>query len=155
MFQQFVELVMNLPLVFVLFVFFFDFALEHLEEFGFEQHFLYGDENFQDHLKDLTLCEFEANAVGNDHLVVDQLVSVQIDEVVQLVVDYLELLPDELFEQEDISVLVHVVKSVDVCSQCSPDLPSVCAFEAVKAVRVRMDIFQLADVDEVFALHYY
>jgi len=75
-FQQFVELVMNLPLVFVLFVFLFDFALEHLEEFGFEQHFLYGDENFQDHLKDLTLCEFEANAVGNDHLVVDQLVSV-------------------------------------------------------------------------------
>lgn len=67
---------MNFSLVLVLLVLFFDLPLEHFEELGFEQHFLNGDENFQDHLKDLALCKFEANAVGNDDFVVDQLVSV-------------------------------------------------------------------------------
>jgi hypothetical protein len=74
--KQLAELVVDLSLVLVLLVFFLDFPLEHLEEFGLEQHFFDSDEDFQDHLKDLTLCEFEPDAVGNGHLVVDQLVFV-------------------------------------------------------------------------------
>ena len=79
MLQQFVELVMYLPLILVLFVLFLDLTLEHFEEFGFEQHLFYGDEDFQNNLKDLALGEFETYTIRNHYLIVDQLVAVQAD----------------------------------------------------------------------------
>lgn len=146
---------MDLTLVLVLLVFFLDFPLQDLEEFGFEEDLFDGDEDFEDHLKDLALCEFEPVTIGNDDFVVDQLVPVQVDQIFQLIVDDLELLPDELLKQEDISILVDVVKPVDVGTQCTPDLPTIRTLQAIQAVGVRMDILKLADIDEVLALDHH
>ena len=79
MFQQFVELVMYLPLILVFFVLFLDLTLENFEEFGFKQHLLNSYENFQNHLKDLALGKLETYTIRNHYLIVDQLVTVQVD----------------------------------------------------------------------------
>ena len=155
MVQQLAELVVDLSLVLVLLVLLLDLPLQHLEEFRLQQHFFDGDEDLQDHLKDLTLCVFEPDAVRDNYFVVDQLVSMQRDQVFQLVIDDLELFADELFKQKDISILIDVVESVDVGTQCTPYLPTIRVLQTFQTVSVRVDIFQLSDVNEVFALDYH
>lgn len=155
MVEQLTELVVDLPLIFVLLVLLLDLALEDLEELRLEQHLLDGYEDLQDHLKHLALGKLITYAVGDDDLVVDQLVPVEVDQVVELVVDDLELLPDELLEEEDVPVLVDVVEPVQVGPQGAPDLPPVGVLEALEAVGVGVDVFQLADVDEVLALNHH
>lgn len=59
---------------------------------------------------------------------------------------------DELLEEENIAVFVDVEKPVDVSPNGSPDLPSVGVLKALQAVGVGVDVFEFADVDEVFAL---
>lgn len=153
MMEQLAELIMDLSLVLVLLVLLLDLSLEDLEELRLQQHLLDSDEDLQDHLKHLTLRELVTDAVGDDDLIVDQLVPVQVDKVIELVVDDLELLPDELLKEEDVSVLVDVVEAVDVGAEGAADLPTVRVLQALQAVRVGMDVLQLTDVDEVFALH--
>lgn len=76
----------------------------------------------------------------------------QLDEVQQLSVDDGELLADELFEEEDVSILVDVVEPVDIGTQGSADLPAVGLAESFEAVGVGMQVLELTDVDEVLGL---
>lgn len=64
----------------------------------------------------------------------------EIDQILKLIIYYLELFPDELFEQKYISILIDIIKSIDVGSQSTPDLPSIRAFKTVKAISIRMYI---------------
>lgn len=109
MMEQLAELIMYLSLILILLVLLLDLSLEDLEEFRFQQHLLNGDEDLQNHLKDLTLCKLIPDSIRNDNLVVDQFVSVQVYQVIELVIDDFKLLSDELFEEEDVSILVHIV----------------------------------------------
>ena len=151
--HQLDQLVVNLALVLHLVLLLLHLALQDLQKLSLQQHLLHGDEDLEDHLHDLADGKLEADAVGNHHLVVDALVPVQGDQVLQLVVYDLELFPDELLEQEDIAVFVHVVQPVYVRADGPPQLPPVRVLQALQAVRVRVDVLQLTHVYEVFALH--
>ena len=122
---------MYLSLVLVLLILLLDLSLEDLEELRLQQHLLDSDEDLQDHLKHLTLRELVPDAVGDDDLIVDQLVPVQVDKVIELIVDDLELFPDELLKEEDVSVLVDVVEAVDVGAEGAADLPTVRVLQAL------------------------
>ena len=76
MMQQLAELVVDLPLILVLLVLLLDLPLEDLEEFRLEQHLLDGYENLQNHLKHLALGKLIPDSVGDDDLIVDELISV-------------------------------------------------------------------------------
>jgi hypothetical protein len=151
--QQFYKLVVYFSLIFWFAFLLGDFLPEYFDEFRFEEHFLDGDEDFEYHFEDFALGVLEADAVGDGEFVVDEFVPVEGDQVVQLVVDDLELFPDELFEQEDVPVLVYVVESVQVGADGAADLPAVAVLEAFEAVAVGVDVFEFADVDEVLAFH--
>lgn len=74
--QQLAELIMYFSLVLVLPELLLNFSLKHLEELGLEQHLLNCDEDLNDHLKDLALCELEADAVRDNYFIVDEFVAV-------------------------------------------------------------------------------
>jgi hypothetical protein len=153
--EQLYELVVDLALVLRLLLLFLNLPPQDLQELGLEQHLLNSDEDLQDHLDDFTHSELEPNAVGDGNIIVDILVAVEQDQILQLVVYDLELLADELFEEEDVSVLVDVEEPVDVGSEGSSDLPTVGVLQTVQTVTVGVDILQFPHIDEVFALHHY
>lgn len=97
-----------------------------------------GDEDLDDQQDDLGLGEDKPNAVFDLQVLGQHLAPVQLDEVQQLSVDDGELLSDELFEEEDVSVLVDVVEPVDVGTQSAADLPAVGLTEPLEAVGVGM-----------------
>ena len=78
----------------------------------------------------------------------------EFDQIVELAVDDRELVGDELLKHEGIFVLVDVVQSVHVGTQGSPQLPAVCLFHAEETFVIRMQILQLADVDQMLALNH-
>lgn len=119
---------MYLSLIFILLVLLLDLSLKDLEELRFQQHLLNGDEDLQNHLKDLTLCKLIPDSIGDEDLIVDEFVPVQIDQVIELIINDFELLSDEFFKEEDVSILVHVVETVDVSTQGATDLPPVRVF---------------------------
>ncbi len=153
--EQLYELVVDLALVLRLLLLFLNLPPQDLQELGLEQHLLNSDEDLQDHLDDFTHSELEPNAVGDGNIIVDILVAVEQDQILQLVVYDLELLADELFEEEDVSVFVDVEETVDVGSEGSSDLPTVGVLQTVQTVTVGVDILQFPHVDEVLALHHY
>lgn len=150
MLEQPDELVVNLSLVFGFLFFLRYLSLEYFDELGLQKHFLQGDKNLKDHLYDFGLCELEPDAVLNDHLIAYQLVPVQNYQVVQLVVDYFELLPDELLKQKYVPILVNIIQPVYVGPNSPPDLPSICVLEASQAVTIGVNVLQFARVYEVF-----
>jgi hypothetical protein len=143
---------MNLSLILWLFLFLFDFSSQNFQELWLQEHFFDGDENFQNQLKDLTNGEFETDSIRNDDLVVNAFVAIERNDVVEFSIDFFELLSNELFEEEDLSVFVDVEKSIDIGSHRSPDLPSVGVLQEIQAVGIRMDVVELTNVDKVFTL---
>lgn len=69
--------------------------------------------------------EDKPNPVFYLQVLSQHLAAVELNKVQQFSVDYGEFFADELFEEEDVSVLVDVVETVDVGTQCASDLPSI------------------------------
>ena len=143
---------MNLPLVFRFSLLLLDLPLQDLQELRFQQHLLNRYEYLNNHLDDLADGKFETNAVRNRNLVIDAFVSVQRQQIFKFSVYLFELLADEFLEKEDIPVEINVEESVEVGSDGPSYLPPVGVLQEIQAVGVRVDVGQLADVDEVFAL---
>lgn len=61
-------------------------------------------------------------------------------QVSQLLVDDRELFSDEFFEHEDVLVFVDVVKAVDVWTEGPAELPAACAWQALQAVVVLVQV---------------
>ena len=71
--------------------------------------FFNSNENFKDHLYNLTLRELETNAIRNDNFIVDQFILVKHNQIIKFIINDLELFSDELFKQKDVPVLVYIV----------------------------------------------
>lgn len=123
--QQLDELVVNFPLVLGLPLLLGDFPFKDPQELWLEKHFMESDEYFEDEFQDFRKGVLEPDSVRDGGLVADEFVLVKVDQVAQLLVDDLELLPDKLLEQEDIPVLVYIIEPVDVRTDGPPQLPSV------------------------------
>jgi hypothetical protein len=78
---------------------------------------------------------------------------VKSNQIFELIIDDLEFLTDEFFEEEDVSVFVDIVEAIDVSTQRAANLPPVGTLKAVKTVGIGMNVFQLTNIDEVLALH--
>lgn len=89
-------------------------SFEELDEFGFEEHLMQGDENFDDHEHDLAQCVDEPDAIFDFEFFSEHFGAMESDKIGELFVDDLELVSDKLFKHEDIFVFVDVVKSVDI-----------------------------------------
>lgn len=89
----------------------------------------------------------------NGNFIIDAFVSVKENQVLELVVYYFKLFPNEFFEKENVSVFVDVEQSVDVGPDGSSDLPTIGVLQAIQAVSVGVDVLELTHVDEVFAFH--
>lgn len=75
-----------------------------------------GDEDFKDHLEDLTLGKFEPSSIGNDDLVINKFIPMKVDQIFELIVDDFELFSNKLFKQKDISIFIDIIKPVNVCT---------------------------------------
>lgn len=82
MMEQLAELIMYLPLILILLVLLLDLPLEDLEKLRLQQHLLNGDKDLQNHLKHFTLSELVSNSIGDNNLIIDKLVPVQIDQII-------------------------------------------------------------------------
>lgn len=112
-----------------------------------------GNQYFKDKLKDFRQGILKSDPVGNGSVISDKLVSVEIDQILQFFIEDLELFSDELFEEENVSVFVDVVKSVDIWSDGSSELPSVCGLEVLETSGVSVDVFELTNVDKILGLN--
>ena len=95
------------------------------------KHFLDCDENFKDHLNDLTDGKLEADSIRNGNFIIDTLVPVKRQKVFQLSIDLFELFSDEFFKEEDVSIKIDIEKSIDIGSDGSSDLPSVSVLQEI------------------------
>lgn len=131
---------MQLPVLVLQFLLLAELSLEQLDEQRLEEDLMQGDEDLDDQQDDLRLRKDKPNAVFDLQVLGQHLAPVQLDEVQQFSVDDGELLADELFEEEDVPVLVDVVEPVDVGTQSSADLPAVGLAESLEAVGVGMQV---------------
>jgi hypothetical protein len=100
---------MNFSLIFILLVFFFDFSLEDFEELWLQKHFLDGNKDLENHLKDFALGKFVSNSIRNHNLIVDKLISMKIDKIIKFIIDNFKFLSDKFFKQEDVSIFIDII----------------------------------------------
>ena len=87
------------------------------------------NQDFQNKFKNFWQCILKPNTIWNGRLISNELIPVQLNQITELLIDDLELLANELFKQENIPVLIDVIQSVNVRTNGSSELPSVCGFE--------------------------
>ena len=98
--------------VFATSVLFSEFSFEEFDEFGFEEHLMQSDKNFDNHEHDLAQGIHEPNTVFYFEFFSEHFGPMQSNQVSQLFVDDLELVSDKLLKHEYVLVLVDVVKTV-------------------------------------------
>lgn len=108
------ELVMDLSLILRLFLFLSDFPVKNLDKLGLQEHFMQGDQYFQNEFKDFRQSILEPDTIGNRSLISNQLTPMKLYQITQLLIDDLELLPNKFLKQENISILIDIIQSVDV-----------------------------------------
>ena len=91
----------------------------------------------------------ESNGVINLSIFV--LFGVDLNQLGKLLRDDKELVANELFEEEDIIVLVEVEKAIHVSTDRPAQLPEVSFTEGTQQIIVGIDVRQFADVDEILA----
>jgi hypothetical protein len=89
---------------------------------------------------DLRLGVAKTNTILDLKVLGQHLASVEFDQIVELAVDDRELVGDELLKHKGIFVLVDVVQSVHIGTQCSAQLPAICLFHAEETFVIRMQI---------------
>ena len=107
---------MNLPLIFRFFFFLLNLSSQDLQELWFQQHLFNSNEYFQYKFDDLTDGKLETDTIGDDDLIIDNLISIDRYDILELSIDFFELFANELFKQKNLSVFIDVKKSIYVCS---------------------------------------
>ena len=131
---------MYLTLVFRFFLFFFNLSLQNLQKLVFKQHFLDCDKDFEYHLNDLAHSVFESNTIWNNDLIIDAFISIERDNIFKLIINDLKLLPDKLFKQENISIFIYIEQTINVRTNRTTNLPSICIFQAIQTVCIRVNV---------------
>lgn len=83
------------------------------------------DKDFDDKQNDFWLSEHETNTILHLQVFSQHLASMQLDQVGQFSVYDSELISDEFFKEEDITVLVNIIEAVNIWTESSTQLPSV------------------------------
>ena len=138
--DKFNELIMNLSLILRFFLLFGYLSVENSEKLWFKKHLMEGNEYFENEFENLWECVLKSNSIGNGRLISNEFIPVKFYKITELFVDYFEFLSDKLLKEENISVLVYIIKSINIWSDGSSELPSVRWFKTFQTVRVWMNI---------------
>lgn len=96
--DKFDKLVVNLSLIFWFSLFFCNLSVKHSEELRFEKHLMKCDEDFKDEFENLGERIFEPDSIGYGSLICDEFISMQFDQITELLIDDFELFSDELLK---------------------------------------------------------
>lgn len=75
------------------------------------------------------------------------------NQIFKFLIDNFKFFSDEFLKQKNVSILINIVKSVDISSDRSANLPSVRIFQTFQTVGIGMNVFKFTNVYEIFTLN--
>lgn len=77
----------------------------------------------------------------------------KIDQILQLYIDDIKFPSDELFKDKNIPIFVYIIKTIDIWTNRTTNLPSICELELFQTVNMCMKILKFTDINKILRLH--
>lgn len=77
----------------------------------------------------------------------------KIDQIFQLYIDDIKFPSDELFKDKNIPIFVYIIKTIDIWTNRTTNLPSICELELFQTVNMCMKILKFTDINKILRLH--
>ena len=77
----------------------------------------------------------------------------KIDQILQLYIDDIKFPSDELFKDKNIPIFVYIIKTIDIWTNRTTNLPSISELELFQTVNMCMKILKFTDINKILRLH--